>query len=780
MKRSEAAKYARWSAAVALCLAGLTATVYLGRGLQRLRDQRKAPPPAPSYVDRQLSGISFSKVEGNKTIYTVEASHSTDFKGDAASLLEDVKITVFGKEQNRHDILHTRTCRYTKSQENIDCSGLVQMDLMSAEDAKLLKERPEMEAARVVHVETKGVVFERNTGIAKTAEPIMFRLPNGTGEARGVEYRSNEGVLQLEHDVRFSLTPAPSKAGRNSHPAAVEIRGSRLEFDRDSRAMRLAGPAEAVTAGNRLKAGNLSVSLDESFRARKIVASAGATGMRPELRSEDAKGSRAIEADTMSAGLTADGKISEIEAKGSVTGFSESVDEKEEMASNEVVSEFWPATGVAKDLTLKGSTKVHTTNKKTGDVRDLQSEAVHIGFSGAARQEKSRVQMAETLAPGTLQWTSGQGTSGQGTSGASKAASAGEQTKLQADRFRLDFGDTGKAKLLQATGNVQVDRSVAGKPTQTATGKSGAAQLDASGGWSQMELHGDVRLKENERSGQADDAVFVRAAQSIVLSGHAQVRDAATETRAAKITFQQNTGDILGEGGVVSTDYPGKAGTIQLGAAPANITADTLQANSKAGRAVYRGHARLWQRESTLEAESIELQRDARTLNARGNVRAVLLQAPTSGANAQSLKRTPQLWYVAAANLTYWDKENRAQLDKDVTVQSADQKIRSAAMDLYFTRAGGGSAASGAQQISRAVGTGGVTVEQGKRRATAERGEYTATDGKFVMSGGTPTIFDASEGTTTGRQLTFYLADATIIVDSENGSRTLTKHRVEK
>src|SRR4029077_19027867 len=86
----------------------------------------------------------------------------------------------------------------------------------------------------------------------------------------------------------------------------------------------------------------------------------------------------------------------------------------------------------------------------------------------------------------------------------------------------------------------------------------------------------------------------------------------------------------------------------------------------------------------------------------------------------------------------------------------------------------------GAQQISRAVGNGKVMVQQGDRRATAEHGEYTAADGKFVMTGGTPTLFDASEGTTTGRQLTFFLADATIIVDSENGSRTLTKHRVEK
>src|SRR5215471_3526259 len=117
--------------------------------------------------------------------------------------------------------------------------------------------------------------------------------------------------------------------------------------------------------------------------------------------------------------------------------------------------------------------------------------------------------------------------------------------------------------------------------------------------------------------------------------------------------------------------------------------------------------------------------------------------------------------------------------------------MRAPVADLYFTRDDKTAAAqqilvpaknasAGPQQISRAVGTGGVTVVQATRRASAERGEYSAADGKFVMSGGKPTIFDASEGTTTGRQLTFFLADDTIIVDSENGSRTLTKHRVEK
>jgi lipopolysaccharide export system protein LptA len=776
MRRSEAAKYAQWSAAVALCVAGVTAAVYLAHGWQLHEDKKKAPPAPPAQVERLLSGISFSKVEGNLTIYTVEASHSTDFKNEAASLLEDVKITVFGRGQDRNDILHTRTCRYTKSPENIDCSGPVQMDLMSAADAKLLKERPELAATKLIHVETKAVTFERNTGIARTSEPITFRLPNGTGEGRGVEYHSDEGQLQLLHDVHFSVTPSTAKTGKQKHTEPVQIRGTRLEFDRDSHRMHLSGPAEATTSVSQLKAGEVAIALDENFHARKIVASAGGAGIRPELHSRDSKGAQVINADSMTATLTQDGKVAGISAQGSVTGISDGTDEKQEMASNDASVEFWPASGRAKEISMKGAAKVHTTYKKSGDARDLQSDAVRMTFAGATLQEKSRPQIAETLAPGTVVWTNG----------ATKGAVAGEQTKLQGDRLHLDFGEEGKAKLLQASGKVMVDKSVPGKGTQTATGRNGTAQLQAAGGWSQMELHGDVRLKDGDKLAQADDAVFARAAQSTVLTGHAQVRDATTETRAAKISFYQDSGDISAEGSVRSTDYAGKPGAVQIGSAPANVTSDTLQANAKTGRALYKGHARLWQGESTMDADSIELQRDARIVHAVGNVRAVFLQAQAPAATAATTtaptaKKSPQLWHIFASDLMYWDKENRAHLEKNVTVQSTDQKMQSAAMEIYFTRASSANGnAPGAQQISNAVGTGGVTVEQGLRRAKADRGEYTASDGKFVMSGGTPTIFDAAEGTTTGRQLTFFSADATIIVDSENGSRTLTKHRVEK
>jgi lipopolysaccharide export system protein LptA len=332
-----------------------------------------------------------------------------------------------------------------------------------------------------------------------------------------------------------------------------------------------------------------------------------------------------------------------------------------------------------------------------------------------------------------------------------------------------------------------------------------------------MDLNGGVKLREADRNGQGDHATFRREEQTATLTGHAFARDATTETSAPRIVFVQTTGDIHAEGGVRSTDFSSQGSAVQLAPAPTHITSDTMQGNSQAGRALYSGHARMWQGESVLEADSIELLRETRVLNAVGHVRAAFPQEaagqqPVAGgsaavttvsdntgtANGKSAAsgggagKKSTLWHVTAQSLVYNDAQSHAHLEHDVVAVSADQKMRAPVVDLDFTHGAsvagtggartGGSAPEGAQgpqQISRAVGTGGTTVEEGGRKAVAERGVYTASDGKFVMSGGTPTLYDSTEGTTVGRQLTFFLADDTIIVDSENGPRVLTRHRVE-
>ncbi len=190
MKRSEAAKYARWSAAAAMLLASLTLGVYLERKWVAYREQQKAPPPAPKDVTRSSNGLTFSKMDGNQKIFTVEASKATDFKDKDASLLEDVKITVFGKKGERHDTIHTQSCQYEKVGGSITCSGEVQLDLESRTEAERAARNPGKKAEQKVRVETRGVIFNRANGMARTDQPVKFIFPNGEGEAVGVEYHS--------------------------------------------------------------------------------------------------------------------------------------------------------------------------------------------------------------------------------------------------------------------------------------------------------------------------------------------------------------------------------------------------------------------------------------------------------------------------------------------------------------------------------------------------------------------------------------------------------------
>ncbi len=510
-----------------------------------------------------------------------------------------------------------------------------------------------------------------------------------------------------------------------------------------------------------------------------------------------------LTANVLTAWFDQDGGLKRLDASGKVEGSRKAGAEDEEFTAANSSVELWPEISQPKLINMDGGV-ILKTSAKTGQIRILETNKARMEFTEGSDDKPSQPKKAETLAAGTIQWTDAQG-NGQAVDSLDADKDKATRTKLSAEKFVLDFTG-GRATQLAASGNVQAQRDIPGAPSQITTAKRGVAHLLANGGWSQIELNENVKFKEGERSGQADHAVAASASQITTLSGQAMVRDASTETRAANIIFMQASGDIRAEGGVRSRTFSARGATSQVSgttsqvsgttpqfsSGPANITAEKMQANAKSGRALYSGHARLWQGDSVLEADSIELLQKSRQLNAVGKVRSVFPQAAGhdmtgSSATNKSLKK-PSLWHIASDTLTYLDLENRAHLEGNVVVQSEVQRMRSDLLDLYFTRAntagvaekGSNSAATGAQQISRAVGTGGVVVDEQTRKATAERAEYTAADGKFVMSGGTPTLFDGTQGTTTGRQLTFFLADDTIIVDSEKGSRTLTKHQVQK
>ncbi len=764
MKRSEAARYARWSAVLAFVLAGITFAIYVQRQWTAHTEKKNAPPPLTEDKERQSIGLTFSKVEGERTIFTLHASKSTDFKGQNISLLEDVAITVFGKTGQRNDVIHTHSCNYSKGDGAIQCSGEVQMELQSAANAARTR-KESSGVPNIVRVETSGVTFERATGRAQTVAPVKFSFPNGSGEGVGAVYFSEEGVLRLVKDAQLNLQPTNAKEGAKPQGGTVRevaLRGTSLEFGKNSNSVVMEGPVTATTEAQQMTAGELVLKLDSQSRPQTLVATPGPQGQLPEVTSQGAHGTTNLKAEKLTCNLAPTGWIESLEAEGNLQGSAP----KETFQAQRGEMEMWPRVNQAKLMTLRGDVLMQTQDAQAGSSRNLRTNALQLAYHLGPKGQSSHLQHAETLEHGATEWID----------------AAGAHSKLSADKLAMEFGDAGKARLLTATGAVQTERELKGRPTQTASAEKGSAALDPSGGWSQMNLQGSVHLKEGDRTGEAQQAVFAKVAQTAVLTGQAMVRDASSETHAQRITFRQSTGDVEAEGGVHSTEFSGQAGTVHMGSVPANISADHLQANSKTGRALYTRHARLWQGPSVLEADSIELLKQTRVMNAVGNVRGVFQQTATGPASAApatspAAKKPPALWHVSSGTLTYWDAESRAHLERNVVVQSEDQLMRGPILDLYFTHPEG---AGGASQISRAVGTGGVIVEQGGRRGTADKGVYTAENEKFVLSGGNPTLFDPEQGTTSGRELTFFLADDTIIVDSGNGSRVLTKHRVQR
>ena len=131
MRNSEAQRYARWSAAVAILLAVVVAGVYLRRVWQVKQAEKKAPPAVPATVEQRSAEFSFSKVEGQRTIYTVRASRATEFKEGSRNLLEDVSVTVYGQKGDRNDTLRTRACDFISSNGKISCAGEVQINLQA-------------------------------------------------------------------------------------------------------------------------------------------------------------------------------------------------------------------------------------------------------------------------------------------------------------------------------------------------------------------------------------------------------------------------------------------------------------------------------------------------------------------------------------------------------------------------------------------------------------------------------------------------------------------------
>lgn len=779
MQNREAARYARWAGMTAGVIALVVAGVYARRAIHEAQARRKAPQPVPVAVQQQSAEFKFSKVEQDKTIFTVRASHATQFKEQDRSILQDVWITIYGREGNRNDDIHTRECSYEPKTGAIRCEGEVQIDIHGTNS-------PDGQPGeKTLEVKTRNLSFNRESGEASTREPVEFEFPQGHGRGVGVIYSTQNSTVRLERAVDVEFVP-----GRNKSGPAIKATGSSVELSRGDRLMVLHGPAKVRQGDREISAEQITVEFDSDFHAQHAVA----TG-RPMVLAVQSGGRITVAADQIESFLTRAGGVERVVAEGNVDGMQESATGADHFAAARTEFALEPERSLLKEMRATGG--VALDSRRGADARSLKTDSLVVRFAHAGRSAQQHMENAETLAPGTIETKNGDDT-----------------TVLHARKIVAQFGSKGQLEKLFGRSGAEVRRQAGAAPPQVISSAELAAAFDATGQWTMLDETGNVHFQQADRQATAAHARVVRATDTVTLEGSPVVSDAVSRTTVANaVAINQKSGDVQTSGAVVSTYLASARGgsPVNLGSGPAHISADSLTGSTVSGHAIYSGHARLWQDQSLLNADRIEVWRDEKRLQAIGHVVAVFPQAsgqlgpaagktPVHQGHGPSTTQTPHsgpvLWEVHAPSLTYWSDLGKAHLEGGVTATSQQGELVSRTLDLFLTPSaapapgppvtppgpsnGTLNAVGGARQLDRALALGAVVVRQGDRRGMAEQAEYLAADGKFVLSGSQPRLTDASGDTTTGHSLTFFVANDTILIDSQEGSRTLTKHRVEK
>jgi lipopolysaccharide export system protein LptA len=800
LRNRDAARYARWSAIVAGVIALLVAGVYAQRAFRQSLARRAIPAAISAAVEQKSNQFSFSKVVQDRTLFTVRASHLTQYKDQNRALLEDVWITAYGKDGTRNDNIHTHECTYAPETGAIHCEGEVRIDIENMTTAQ-----GKAPAGNALEVETSNLSFNRETGEASTPAPVNFRFSAGQGRGVGVSYSMSDSVVRIERGVEFELKPSEQTDG-----LPVTATGSSLEIRRGERAVVLDGPVVVRDGARELTADRIRVELNEDYQARQATAEG-----HPQIHAVENGAKIAISAGELEATLNPEGGIEHVVADGDVAGTRQTPAGTDEFTAKHVDFDMIPERNLIRDMTATGG--VVAQSHQGNDSRALKTDALRVTFAAAAdkslRQavatskasnpskgtaEQQRIESAETLAPATIESRKGN-----------------DMTTLRAKKFVARMSPDGRLENLLGHSGVEVRSQSGASIPQSISASELAASFGANGDWFTLDETGDVRFRQGDRQASAAHARIVRSTDTITLDGEPVLSDSVSRTTATNAVIHQESGDLSLSGGVVSTYLAASSAqgdAVGLGSGAAHISADTLSGSVSSGHVVYEGHGRLWQGESNLDADRIELWRDENKLRASGHVVAIFPQAggpfaqpfgQLSGASSKAVVDTSPrgaaasphatLWRIVAPELTYWNDQGKAHLEGGVLASSDQGSLESRTLDVFLTQPGAAGAPSGPQmpqvtqastsasrQLNRVVALGDVVVRQGDRRGMAERGEYTAADGKFVLSGGSPTVSDNSSNTATGHSLTFFVANDTILIDSHEGSRTLTKHRVEK
>ena len=781
----------RMLAATAILLTLFVAGMYF-YARSRTKNVLNTIPGKIGYDIKQTAkGFQFSKSDGKRTLFTVEASDIKEFKLNGKAELHNVSIILYGRDSSRYDQIYGDDFSYDQKTGDVSAKGDVQIDLVANPSGAVSPDQSvPSELKNPIHLKTRDLVFNKNTGNASTDARVEFSTPQASGWAVGVKYTGKNNTLTLSSNIHVGV----------SGPEPLVIDAQHGTLTNDPREVVLDHPLLHRMSGT-LQADQATFYLSPENHVERIVANRNIrTQVRTEAASKHSKKPK---------------QVSEVLARADHAEFLFINDEdllRTATLTGNVHVEQRGAESVQGDsgrmvLDFRGNNELKTVHALDGaHLKQVASAAEppgknspqHFDLTAAAIdfdvQDGHVLKRAVTSGP--AQMTITQAASYPG----AKQNSGASQTVVTAGKFDAEFMEVdGRNSLTRIHGapNARIVNSSPGQPDRITMSDSVDANFLPEGGIEAITQTGHFAYSDNNPSvdkrmqAWGKSARYTPENQIITLTGDPRVQQGGMETTADTVRIDRSTGDAQAEGSVKSTYNNVKEdpnGALLASSSPIHVTARSMTAHSSPAIATYSGKARLWQDANVIEAPSIEFERQRRSVVAEGTathpVQTILVQPekPRAGADNPSGK-SKELGplTITAHKLTYTDPARVVRYTGGVLAKGSDFTAAANSADAYLLPRSQGASSKGVTgpgQLDRMVAEGNVLIQQPTRRAEGRKLLYTAAEEKFVLTGGPPSIFDAERGKITGVSLTFFRRDDRVLVEGEASSSVVSTTRV--
>jgi lipopolysaccharide export system protein LptA len=652
----------RWLVVIAVVCTLVVAGMYLRVRLHQFSVLKGIPGKMGIDIKQTATGFQYSQSDGKRTLFTIEASDFKQFKlGDRAEL-HNVNIVLYGRDSSRFDRISGDDFTYDPKSGDITAKGDVQIDLEANPAGRTNPDQTVPKELRSpIHLKTRDLVFNRESGNAITSARVEFRTPQAAGSAVGVLYAGKANTLTLASQVRVTISgDVPSTIEASSGLITGEPRVVLLEHPnlvRGDETMQADHAKLFLTADNNVERILATDHVHAQLNGASGETSAGRR-KKPHPKTGTARTNPAAHGPQKP---TSDTQVRSDEAEFLLTGKQNQLrtatltghveleragPQPMHGTAGRVILDYAGQNQLQKAHALDHVRLTQTTanrdtlaakaSTKDSGPQDFALTASAVDFLVVDGRFLDR---AETFGPAqiTILSTPLAQSELQASSPQSAPAPAAQQTVITAGKFNAKFDTVaGSSRLSTIHGapDARIVNQGPGQPERVSTSETVDATFLPQGGIAIVTQQGNVNYADDQSPDKrtyatADLARYTPADQMLALTGtptgtmtgNPRVVEGGMATTANTIRINRATGEALADGDVKSTyselqEQPN--GSLLASSSPIHVTARSMTARNHPAIAIYTGGARLWQDANVIEAPTIQFDREHRSLIAQG------------------------------------------------------------------------------------------------------------------------------------------------------------------